>query len=215
MPSAATDIITPYSIAIAVSCLAIMALTGRIIRIFPWLVGCFLRPKDCLNLEDAFSAARDRNWVCFGMTPALIVISSWCAIYPPFDFLAPDTWKSIGWYAMLFFAYSILRWGCTKIFQGKRMDKGNYKYCIHVSLSFYAFFAIAATVTAAICAISGLSPEFTRSLLLWESGICYFANLLRTTQIFAYYKGYLRAFLYLCTLEILPTAILLIPAAIL
>lgn len=214
MPSEATSIL-PYSIGLAISCLIVIALAERIIRTMPWLASCWLRAKDCINLEDSFPTARARNWICVGLSFPLVVISSWCSLYPPIALLTDNPWASMGYYILLYCAYFLLRWVCTLIFHGRNQDKRNFKYCVNISLSFYATFLVLAITSAAVAALCGASPELTRSIILWEAGLCYFMNLLRTLQIFAYYKGYLRAFSYLCTLEILPTAILIVPAVIL
>ena len=213
MPEGATDFL-PYSLGLALSCLVIIPLTEKIIRIFPWLLACLLRAKECNNLEDAFSIARARNSVCIGLTLPMICIASLYRLYPPIEKLAGNAWGSLGLYAALFAAYFLLRRICTIIFRGKKTDRNSYAYCIRVTYSFCTISYLLVCVSAAVCALCGTDACITRAILLWELGICYLMNLLRTTQIFAHYQGYLRAFLYLCTLEILPTAILVIPAVI-
>jgi hypothetical protein len=72
-----------------------------------------------------------------------------------------------------------------------------------------------ALVSVAVCYVLRLQDSTVRTVLLVETGALFLLYLLRRGQILSLSCKPLTTFLYLCALELLPAAMLVIPAAVL
>ena len=72
-----------------------------------------------------------------------------------------------------------------------------------------------ALTTVGVCYILRLPDLTIKTLLLVEAGVLYLIYLLRRAQILSMSCNSLTTFLYLCGLELLPAALMVVPAAVL
>jgi hypothetical protein len=70
-------------------------------------------------------------------------------------------------------------------------------------------------VTVGILALIGLDYSIVRLVLYGETALVYLLFLSRCAQILSLSCNHLRTFLYLCALEILPAALLVVSAVVL
>ena len=82
-------------------------------------------------------------------------------------------------------------------------------YTYAIGLFFLLFFS------GALVRAFGGSDGLARSVLLWEAAVTYFFYIIRRGQIFASACNPFTTFLYLCSLELLPTAVLVLSGRLL
>ena len=66
----------PIRIIAAVCVIIGILLLGRIVNILPSLLGCLLRWKECLNLEDSVRLSSDRNVFAVFMAVPLCLVAA-------------------------------------------------------------------------------------------------------------------------------------------
>lgn len=182
----------------------ILCFLPALARVFTNILACLIKWKESVNLQMS-SARLDRNFAALGLIPVFIFICTYYHLYPKTEGM--DFLPSLGYTSLVFAAYCLVRFLCRLIFRSARIEKDKY---VCATASAYNFFIIATVLmglTAAICNIFDVNGS-VKDILLWELIAVYAVLLLRKTQIFTYYRGFFSGILYLCTLEILPTALL-------
>ncbi len=181
-----------------------------LLKIIPSLWDCILRWKGNLDLEDSIQLSRSRNWIA-----AILFVPLCMAVYssglyspdfvtglPPLMGLAATVLVMLGY--LLLRAY--LNWQLemhhygSKTFTAANRSFFNYG----IVLFFLLFFA-----GALLNATSGDASQ-TRKVLTWILAVTYSVHIVRRGQIFASESNPFTTFLYLCSLELLPTAALVL-----
>lgn len=203
MPNEVIKILT------VLSCLAFLWAISILPGIALSLLGCIVRWKESVNLHTSVSLGRMRNYVVWLLMPAFILLCSEYDVYPAFGPF--ETWSPVVWTILVFVAYSIVRVLCNLAFKGRKISSKDFSCAVNCQRNFFVIIVFAMVLTFCISFIFGFSHELTSHLLRWEIIVIYALYLIRKTQIFAHYVGFLAGFLYLCTLEILPTGLLIAP----
>ena len=221
MPSAGTDLwasSVPMGLTMAVAVLLVLLRIGDLQNIATMLPASFIRWKECVSLFNSVSMNRSKNRVARAMILPFILICTRFDLFPPAagwarelgGTPAADPFITTLIVAGVFAAYLILRELCIVCFKGKKIERTEMKCACN---SVYIFFISAVTLmflTSGICTLFAANQEVIRKILLWILAVVYSICLLRKTQIFAYYRGFLAGILYLCTLEFLPTGLLIV-----
>ena len=185
------------------------------LKIFPSLWDCVVRWKGNLDLENSIQLSRSRNWI------AAILFVPFCMLVYSYGMYTPDFIGDLPPYFRLaavtgvMLVYLLLRtflnWQLemhnygTSVFTAA--NRSFYNYCI---ILFFLLFITGGILTAFSCA------EVTiKTVLLFETGLTYLIYIYRRGQIFSSYCNPFSTFLYLCSLELLPTAALVISANLL
>lgn len=183
------------------------------ISIFPGiclsLLGCIVRWKESVNLHASVSLSRMRDYAAWLLVPTFLLLCSEYDIYPAVWTL--ESWPSIARTSLVFAAYLLVRFLCNLVFKGKKIGNKDFFCAICCQRNFFVILVFIMALTFCICSASGLMHDTTGDILGWEIVVVYAVHLIRKTQIFAHYVGFLAGFLYLCTLEILPTGLLIAP----
>lgn len=203
MPDAVTE-----TFAILACLFFIVAIAG-ISEISTSLLGCLVWWKECVNIHASASLSRIRNYTAAFLIPAFITIFSRYFNYPSFPPFS--NWPDSVWILMVFSAYITVRWICGTVFRMRKTKKDNFKCGTQCTRNFFVIMVLTISLTHVISVTTGIPDSITKEILKWEIIVTYAINLLRKTQIFVYYDGYFAGFLYLCTLEILPTGLLIAP----
>lgn len=203
MPDVVTKIIE------VLACLTFLLAIPSLSSIGVNLLGCLIRWKECINLHSSVSLSRARNHAGWLLIPSFIVFCSEYAIYPSIEPF--KDWPSIASTCAIFAAYLIARWLCNKILRGKKINTKEFNCAICCQRNFFIILVFIMTFTFLLSLIFTFAHETTSKIMLWEIIVVYAIHLIRKTQIFTYYVGFLAGFLYLCTLEILPTGLLIAP----
>ena len=185
------------------------------LKIFPSLSDCALRWKGNVDLEDSIQLSRSRNWI------AAILFVPLCLVAYSNNLYEPDIISNLSPYLKLasvigaFLIYLLLRAFLNWQLEMHRFgsltftaaNRSFYNYCIIL------FFLLLFT-GAVVRLISG-DDSLTRSVLLWETALSYVVYIFRRGQIFASACNPFTTILYLCSLELLPTAALVLSAKLL
>ncbi len=185
------------------------------LKILPSLGDCVLRWKGNLDLEDSLQLSGSRNLIaCILFIPSCMVAYSHGLYRPDYiDSLQPV----IGFAAVCgtMLAYILLR-----SFLNWQLEMGAYrtKTFAAANNSFYSYmiilFLIMLPVGSILRNLTG-NEELARVVLLHIAAITYLVHVFRRGQIFASTCNPFTTFLYLCGLELLPTAALVISAKLL
>ena len=186
-----------------------------LLKIAPSLMDCVMRWKGSVDLEDSIQLSRSRNWI------AAILFIPFCMVVHANGLYSPNIIKGLSPSLHLaavtgaFCAYLLLRaflnWQLemhnyrTKIFTAANRTFFNYA----IILFFLLFFT-----GALLRALTG-NETLTRTILLWVTALSYLFFIIRRGQIFASACNPFTTFLYLCSLELLPTAALVLSARLL
>ena len=185
------------------------------LKISPSLADCMVRWKGNVDLEDSIQLSRSRNWV------AAILFIPFCMVVYSNGLYEPDIISDftpsvklllvIGAFLIYLLLRSFLNWQLEMHNYGSAAftaaNRSFYNYCI------FLFFLL--LFSGAIArALSG-DDSLVRSILLWETALSYVIYIFRRGQIFASACNPFATILYLCSLELLPTAALVLSAILL
>ncbi len=205
----------PVEILAAVCVITGILLLRHIADILPSLAGCLLRWKECINLENSVKLSHDRNIFAAWLTVPFCLAISGSRLYNP-SFL--DGITGLAYSGCIFAVFACYLAARTIPFIVCRAPRGGEKMfnsARKMSWSFFCILATAVLISAGICSFSDISAEITKKVELYAIGAAYLISIFRKYQIFHNSCSFLTSILYLCGLEILPTAILILSAVFL
>lgn len=196
-------------ILIVLACMAFLWAVSIFPGICLSLLGCIVRWKESVNLHASVSLSRMRDYAAWLLLPTFLLLCSEYDIYPPvWPF---ETWPSIARTSLIFAAYLLVRALCNLVFRGRKIARKDFFCAICCQRNFFVILVFIMAFTFCICSVFDIAHETAGDILGLEIVVVYAVHLIRKTQIFTYYVGFLAGFLYLCTLEILPTGLLIAP----
>lgn len=184
-------------------------------KILPSLWDCILRWKGNLELEDSLQLSGSRNLIAVIIFVPLCMVAYSHDLYHPDFFDALPHWIQLPALIACMLVYVILR-----SFLNWQLEMGSYrtKTFTAANRSFLNFMIILFTVlfpTGAILRIFIGNEELAGAVLLHVAALVYAFHIFRRGQIFASACNPFTTFLYLCGLELLPTAVLVLSARLL
>jgi hypothetical protein len=202
------------SLLVALSVLLFLLALRSFLNILPYLADNILRARGSAALENSIRVSRDRNLVAaVFIIPAILLIYRYRLFdIAFFDTLSPD--MRLLAIAGVFIVYLALRYLLYRWLRPRRRYD-DYQMAYRVGFTFFILLMMLALVTVGICYILGLSDLTVKTFLLVEAGVTYLVYLFRRGQILSTSCNSLTTFSYLCGLELLPTALLVVPAVIL
>lgn len=196
------------------SLIIMLLLLKRLVNVFPSLIACLWRGKECFNLESSVKLAYDRDIVAMAMVIPFCLIAFSFRIYSPSFLDAFGGNVVLGLYFAVFAGYVLLRMAVYAVFRPKHLPSKTLAVSLKVA---YTFFILLTLMLLAMCGIMtrfGVEDDVVRSAILWVSAVVYVVFLLRKLQIFNSSCSVFAAFLYLCALEMIPTGILIVSAIV-
>ena len=172
------------TIATGVSILIFLPALPRFVNLFSQLWSSMFRTGTCIRIEDSRKVQRSRDIVFWASVPGLMTIVWHCGLYAPEWLEALPPQFHLPCVAGVMLGYFLL--------------------CITLG-------HIVATIPLKS---SGIGNNVSVIVMYCITGLLYFIFLIRRFQIFASDSNYLTAILYLCALEILPTALFVTSALI-
>ena len=202
------------SLLVALSVLLFLLALRSFLNILPYLADNILRARGSAALENSIRVSRDRNLVAaVFIIPAILLIYRYRLFdIAFFDTLSPD--MRLLAIAGVFIVYLALRYLLYRWLRPRRRYD-DYQMAYRAGFTFFILLMMLALVTVGICYILGLSDLTVKTFLLVEAGVTYLVYLFRRGQILSTSCNSLTTFSYLCGLELLPTALLVVPAVIL
>lgn len=195
-------------ILICLDALAFIFYLNRFIGLVPFLAGGIFRSSPLEHLEDSVSYTRDRNSVAVIALPALALIFSRYGVYLPsfMEALSPglDTLVILG----VLVVFIALREILVHAAAPSRGDRENYLLSARTLYDYIIISAAILLSEVGICAVFGLKDLTVRNIVTWSGIVVYFLFLSRRTQILRNSCSLFTAFLYLCSLELIPVGAL-------
>ncbi|MBR3388346.1 MAG: DUF4271 domain-containing protein [Bacteroidales bacterium] len=202
------------SLLVAVSVLLFLLALRSFLNILPYLADNILRARGSAALENSVRVSRDRNLVAaVFLIPAILLIYRYRLVDAALlDTLSPD-YRLLA-IAGLFIGYLLIRFLLYRWLRPRRRYD-DYQRAYRTGYTFFIMLMMLALVSVAVCYVLHLPDSTVKTVLLVETGVLFLLYLLRRGQILSLSCKPLTTFLYLCALELLPAAMLVVPAAIL
>ena len=209
-----TEVPLSFSLLVLVFVILMIVFLRNFLQLVPYLADSFLRARGSSALENSVRVSRDRNTVALIMLlPALLLIFRY-RLYNP-DFLA---WKSgdprLWLIAASFTCYLMLRIIIYLLLKPHRRYEA-YQTAHHASYTFFILMVLLMLLTAGGMSLFKAPDQHIRNVLYIECAVVYFVFLVRRSQILSLSCHQFRTFLYLCALELIPTAALIVSALLL
>ena len=202
------------SILVAVSVLLFLLALRSFLNVLPYLSDNLFRARGSAALENSVRVSRDRNLVAaVFLIPAILLIYRYRLFdIAFFDTLSPD--MRLAAVAGVFIVYLLLRFILYRWMRPRRRYD-DYQMAYRAGYTFFILLMMLALTTVGVCYILHLPDQTIKTILLVETGVVYLLYLFRRGQILSTSCNSLTKFSYLCGLELLPTALLVVPAVIL
>ena len=196
------------------SVLVAILLLSRFQNVFPEILSCFMRPRSGAAMERNLRLRQDRNLIAVALVIPFILLAYRYRLYNNHFFSTLDDNLRLAAIAGALIAYALLR---RLLYKLQRPRRGNeyYKVAHRNAYTHFIVMVLFLLCTAGILSLAGVQDETIRIVLLVEAAVFYLLFLRSTAQILSLYCNSLRTFLYLCTLEILPAALLIVTAFVL
>jgi hypothetical protein len=203
-----------FDILALISLLIVITLLRRMVNIFPSLIACLIRSKECFNLEMSVKLRSDRNRLAFAMIIPFVLVATRFRLYSPIFMEGMGEGVRICVTAGVFITYILLRAALTHLVRPHRMKPGVYSTAGKAAYTFFIILTLILLATGGVMSFMDAGFLTIHNAMIWLSGGIYLLFLLRKYQIFLSSCSLFTAFLYLCALEIFPTGILVISAII-
>lgn len=202
------------SILVLVFVVLMILLIPTFLQLVPYIADSFFRARGSSALENSVRVSRDRNTVALVMLLPAFLLTFRYRLYNP-DFLAWKDGDARLWLAAAAFGgYFLLRLVIYLLLKPHRRYEA-YRTAHHASYTFFILMVLLMLVTAGVMYIFKAPDAVIRLILYIEVATVYFIFLVRRSQILALSCNHFRTFLYLCALELFPTAALIVSAVLL
>ncbi len=219
--AADSDPVVTESVPLLFTVLTVVFLVGfflflpRLVSLAPLLFDSLFRARGSVSLENSVRYSNDRRQLAsLLLIPAVLLIYRyrlWDASFLQGG-MAED-WRLLCVIGV-FSAFCLLRLLMYIVFRPHR-HQDFYRLSRRTAYTYFILLVILAIITVGVLALIGCDDMLIKQALLVESAFVYGIFFFRRAQILALFCNPLRTFLYLCTLEILPTAALVVSTILL
>ena len=195
------------SVASGIALLSFLPFMDQYIKLCPALFGSLLQTSTAIRTEDKCKLSRSRNMIfALSILPLSILVwhngllrPGWMSsLEAPWDFLATTGFLM---------GYFLLRLLLRVVLPVPKLKNKVYAAWCGLPRTFVPVLLTIVAPLSILMQAAGVPEDSSRIVLFSLIGICYFIFLIRRFHIFASEGNFLQAILYLCTLEILPTAV--------
>ena len=191
--------------------LAAILFMPRFMSLAPLLFDSLFRARGSVSLENSVRYSNDRRLVASVLLIPAALLTYRYRIYDA-AFLRD---LSEGWRLLailgVFAVFALLRLMMYALMKPRR-NYDFYRLSRRTAYTYFILLVIVGLITAGVLALFGCDLVLVRKVLLVELALFYAIFFVRRAQILALSCNHLRTFLYLCGLEILPTAAMVISA---
>ena len=198
---------------VAFAVLAI-ALLKRFLQVVPYMSDSFLRVRGSAALEGSIRVSQDRNLAALVLSIPAILVTYRYRLFNPSVLQELDPNFQLAGVALVLLSYVLIR---HMIFLWVRPNHHGdvFRQAHRVAYTYFVFLMLLVLITVGILALAGVDDTLSRYILYGETGLVFLLFLYRSSQILSLSCNRLRTFLYLCALEILPAALLVVSAVVL
>ncbi len=195
-------------IGVSVSAVLFIISLKMFVELLPYLWGGMWWEKMILNLEASVSKTRDRNRlfsVC--ILPFCLLVSKYHFFTPRFMAPLGEGLSVLGVVGAVA-AFFLLRWLISIIIssQDPKMSSERAKVSSRSIMNFWIMGCVGCGIVAIPLSSLGVNTLTIRHILIVIGIFIYLLFLVRRTQILLNFCNHLKAFLYLCALELIPLA---------
>lgn len=205
----------PNALAAAAAVLLSLLFLSTYLRLRPHLLDCLTKKRGVEKLEHNLQSARERN-ICVSVAFLVTAMAAdRFGLYRP-DWICalPKVWRLAATGASIL-GFFLLRMIFGLLFRPKRI-RGDAQLALGRSiLSFWVLLTPLAAATIGIFLVFRASDSAISTFLYIETALFFLWNAVRVFQILREKYPPLISFLYLCALEFLPVAALIVSAALL
>ena len=193
---------------------AFIVFLPRFLSLTPLLFDSLFRARGSMSLESSVRSSTDRRLLAALLTvPAVLLIFTY-RLYNPGFLQAFGPNARLGLIAGVFYGFLLLRYLMYRLLMPRRR-RDFYILAHNTALTYFILLMVLLMVTVGLLELCGVSPMVVGRVLYIESAVIYTVFFFRRVQILALSCNHLRTFLYLCGLEILPCAALVVSAYLL
>ena len=198
----------------AVCVLAFILSIRRLVNVLQSMLSCLFRWKEAFNLEYNIKLCRDRNIIFYILLLPFCLLVTRYGIYSPEFMTETGTGNAVRlvFFAGIFVIYLLIKRVLGLIFRSDDIDSTAYTAAKRLFLTFFSTAVLCCLALAGILSYTSISDNTVRLVLTYTLSFFYLLLVFRKSQIFSHYCSVLSTILYLCTLEILPTGLLVASA---
>ena len=187
---------------------------SRLLALLPFLGGGLTRWNDLANIEDSMGRTRDRNALAAISVLAIgLLASRYCLYYPRFIRGMEPGVRSLVTIGVIT-AVLLLRAALVHACVPRRGGRDNYLLSQRTLYDFVIIWALGGGATAGTLYIFRANILTVRVVMLVCAGLLWLIFLVRRTQILRNSCSQFTAILYLCTLELIPAALIVVSALV-
>ena len=199
------------TVATGLSLLMLLPVLGQYVELFPSVWSSMFRTSVCIRLEDNKKAQRRRDRVF------LLSIFPYCALIWQSGVFSPRWMRGVEapWDLLIIVGvvalYCLLRLALERLIPHRKLSTKVYEASVGCQRSFLLVYDFFLLVTLSVLSLCDASLLVRQMVILCLTAAFYALFLVRRFQIFASNCNFLTAILYLCALELPPTALLVVP----
>ena len=202
------------TVATGLAFLAFLPVLPQFVNLFPKLLSGLFRTATCIRIEDSKKVQRSRDLVFWLSLPALVTLVWKCGMYSPGWMAGLDAPLNLAAVTGVIAGYGLLRTALSHIMPFRRFSAKGREAAVGCPRNFWLLLVSVLFPSAVTIGLFDIPDDTARIINLCLTGVSYLLFLVRRFQIFASDSNYLTAILYLCALEILPTALLVTSAVV-
>lgn len=195
------------SLLILASCILGIIFLPSLMECLPTMFATLFKWKELENINSSAKLSHYRTQSCLMLILPFVLIAARYGLFAPATRFA--ALPCVGITAAAFAGFILLRIILGKIFHSKKMSRDSWTTAVKSPESFFCILTLLMAASSAVFQITSCPDSVARKILLWEIGALYLLCIIRKTQIFSHYRGGFSGFLYLCTLEIIPSGLLI------
>ena len=199
---------------VVVFALLAIAVLKRFIQVMPYMADSYLRVRGSAALEGSIRVSQDRNLVALVLTIPAILEAYRYRLYDPALIRDLDPNLRLASVALALMSYVLLR-HFIYLWVRPRRQVAVFRQAHRVAYTFFIFLMLLLLITTGILNLFGVESAIVRWVAYGEIGLVFALFLHRSAQILSLSCNHLRTFLYLCALEILPAALLVVSGLVL
>ena len=206
----------PLSVSILVGVFVVLMilLLRTFMQLLPFITDSLMRARGSNALENSIKVSRDRNTIAMVMMLPAFLLAFRYRLYDP-SFVAAYTGDTRLWLiGACLTGYLVLRLVIYLLLKPRRRYE-QYQIAHHASYTFFIILVLLALFIAGVLSLFKVEDELMRMVLYVEIAVVYLVFLIRRSQILSLSCNHFRTFLYLCALELIPSAALILSAVLL
>ena len=198
-----------------VSVLLCVFFLKRLCFVLPSMTACLVDWRKAPALEYSVGTSRDRNLFFILMIVPMSIVLDRYGVYSP-DFLdfIPGTFRVLGTIACVA-VFLLLRIFLLNVCKMRKTPREAYLAAGGLFRTFFSLASLTLVVVSGVLGRFGVPDDAVRTVILCFLSVLWLLLLFRKGQIFAHNCTIFSTILYLCTLEIVPTGLMVASAMLL